>query len=202
VTTTVTKSIVSKFVVYLELLNEIQCPSVNVSIEEVHSTVSTRLILSLHSTFHVAASRTPDRNPVTSLKLNVCLAIHEAGELTSPIMNYSKKDEDAESAIMRVDRTSVFQEGQPCAHPLDSPFVVNTTQHDYSTPPPYSHEDAESYSQKLLFSSTRANDSLQTKPRLYSLVSRSCSRTKMPAYDRWFTLLSRSWLIPPRISLW
>ncbi len=27
-------------------------------------------------------------------------------------MSYSKKDEDADSALMRVDRTSVFQEGQ------------------------------------------------------------------------------------------
>jgi coatomer subunit gamma len=27
-------------------------------------------------------------------------------------MSYSKKDEDADQAIMRVDRTSVFQEGK------------------------------------------------------------------------------------------
>jgi hypothetical protein len=27
-------------------------------------------------------------------------------------MSYSKKDEDADQAIMRVDRTSVFQEGE------------------------------------------------------------------------------------------
>ena len=28
-------------------------------------------------------------------------------------MSYAKKDEDAEQAILKVDRTSVFQEGKP-----------------------------------------------------------------------------------------
>jgi hypothetical protein len=46
------------------------------------------------------------------LNQRLCPAIHEAGELTWPIMSYSKKDEDADQAIMRVDRTSVFQEGK------------------------------------------------------------------------------------------
>lgn len=35
-------------------------------------------------------------------------------------MSYSKKDEDGDQALMKVDRTSVFQEG-PQLEPLDPP---------------------------------------------------------------------------------
>ena len=48
-------------------------------------------------------------------------------------MSYGKRDEDAEQAIVKVDRTSVFQEGgqffpgMPQAH-------ADRMQHDYSTP--------------------------------------------------------------------
>jgi hypothetical protein len=38
-------------------------------------------------------------------------------------MSYSKKDEDADQAIMKVDRTSVFQEGQRT--PLGPPSQLN-----------------------------------------------------------------------------
>jgi len=35
-------------------------------------------------------------------------------------MSYGKKDEDAEQAILKVDRTAVFQEGRaPGIHPLE-----------------------------------------------------------------------------------
>jgi coatomer protein complex subunit gamma len=38
-------------------------------------------------------------------------------------MSYSKKDEDADTAMLRVDRTSVFQEGQRVVPPLQLFYV-------------------------------------------------------------------------------
>jgi len=32
---------------------------------------------------------------------------------TLPTMNYGKKDEDADTGLVRIDRTQVFQEGKP-----------------------------------------------------------------------------------------
>lgn len=40
------------------------------------------------------------------------IAIYEAEELPIFTMSYSKRDEDAESGVVKVDRTSVFQEGR------------------------------------------------------------------------------------------
>lgn len=70
-------------------------------------------------------------------------AIHEAEELTSFAMSYSKKDEDADTSIMRVDRTSVFQEGWSNPPPYSS--TANAGQHDCSIPPLSSLENAESF---------------------------------------------------------
>lgn len=66
------------------------------------------------------------------------------------MMSYSKKDEDGDSAIFKVDRTSVFQEGIPIPIPtssrythlinLSSPSIQLFT--DFSTKmPPSSNKD-------------------------------------------------------------
>lgn len=41
-------------------------------------------------------------------------------------MNYGKKDEDADTGLVRVDRTQVFQEGQTALleMPLRAPFAA------------------------------------------------------------------------------
>ena len=56
-------------------------------------------------------------------------------------MSYGKKDEDADQAIVKVDRTSVFQEGM-CQVVSSHRVPTNgTLQRDYSIPPPYRLED-------------------------------------------------------------
>lgn len=66
-------------------------------------------------------------------------------------MNYGKKDEDADTGLVRVDRTQVFQEGQAprvelqVAAPYQAHMLINTgEQRDCSTARPYSPEDVES----------------------------------------------------------
>lgn len=58
-------------------------------------------------------------------------------------MNYAKKDEDADTALMKVDRTSVFQEGWwllPSI--LYEPSRTHFHQLDSSTHRPSSRDDA------------------------------------------------------------
>jgi len=43
--------------------------------------------------------------------------------VTLPIMNYGKKDEDADTGLVKVDRTQVFQEGEP-AHKIQPNITV------------------------------------------------------------------------------
>jgi hypothetical protein len=49
-------------------------------------------------------------------------------------MSYSKKDEDGESAIFKVDRTSVFQEGLYTELLVLSSIGLNLWQLEYSIP--------------------------------------------------------------------
>ena len=56
-------------------------------------------------------------------------------------MSYGKKDEDADQAIVKVDRTSVFQEGSCQAVNAHGVSADSSLQRDYSTPPPYRRED-------------------------------------------------------------
>ncbi len=60
-------------------------------------------------------------------------------------MSYGKKDEDADQAIVKVDRTSVFQEGEIVGALSRLPKLIHTWQHDYSTPPRCRLEDVEYY---------------------------------------------------------
>jgi hypothetical protein len=57
-----------------------------------------------------ATSRDEFPLTVERLKARLQHAVHELGTL--PIMNYGKKDEDADSGLVKVDRTQVFQEGE------------------------------------------------------------------------------------------
>lgn len=61
-------------------------------------------------------------------------------------MSYGKKDEDADQAIVKVDRTSVFQEGTGDPHSLT--HADRTSKHAYSTPLQSLLEDAGFYSQR------------------------------------------------------
>lgn len=127
---------------------------------------------------------------------------NDAEELTSRTMSNFKKDEDADIAIMRVDRTSVFQEGELICYPTLIQQLMLSVQHDCSIPPRYNLEDAESFSPRLPSSSTLESDFLPTKQLPYSLESPNCFRTKMPAYGRWSILLSRRSHILLRILSW
>lgn len=70
------------------------------------------LNLSLPTAVLLATSRLLKAHALKPPGLDVLTEIHVAEELTPPTMSYSKKDEDADTAMLRVDRTSVFQEGQ------------------------------------------------------------------------------------------
>lgn len=65
-----------------------------------------------------------------------------------PNMNYGKKDEDADTGLVRVDRTQVFQEGQAARFcPLPNSTLKMLTceiQRACSTPRPYKLASAES----------------------------------------------------------
>jgi hypothetical protein len=37
---------------------------------------------------------------------------HQPNHVALPIMSYGKKDEDADSGLVKIDRTQVFQEGE------------------------------------------------------------------------------------------
>jgi hypothetical protein len=54
-------------------------------------------------------------------------------------MSYGKKDEDAEQAILKVDRTAVFQEGGQLTLRLPLLRKLTVCQPDYSTLLPYHH---------------------------------------------------------------
>lgn len=58
-------------------------------------------------------------------------------------MSYAKKDEDAEQAILKVDRTSVFQEGRFTT--LAVSLLLNLTQLDCSTLRLYHRYDVEGF---------------------------------------------------------
>lgn len=123
---------------------------------------------------------------------------------TSPRMNYGKKDEDADTGLVKIDRTQVFQEGEhsesestwrwaekmPCTLQLSNSEANRrrqSAQLDSSTAPRSSRDDAESSSPRSLSSSTRARSSRPTRPRRSSSASRSSSRTRMPVSARWST---------------
>lgn len=55
-------------------------------------------------------------------------------------MSYVKKDEDADQVMIKLDRTSVFQDGR-IPQPVNLLFI-DRTQLDYSTPHPYHRENA------------------------------------------------------------
>lgn len=65
-------------------------------------------------------------------------------------MNYGKKDEDADTGLVRVDRTQVFQEGQAACFLCPLPnatleMLTCETQRACSTPHPYKLESVESF---------------------------------------------------------
>ena len=60
-------------------------------------------------------------------------------------MSYGKKDEDADQAIVKVDRTSVFQEGMCQVCSVHRAATDGTLQRDCSIPRPYRLEDVVSY---------------------------------------------------------
>ena len=102
-------------------------------------------------------------------------------------MSYRKKDEDADQAIVKVDRTSVYQEGTAST---PSTVVSLTNMHikrGSSIHLPYHLEDVESYSPRLDSSSSPESGSLQTKLPLSSSAYPSCSKTKIPRYGKWYT---------------
>lgn len=127
---------------------------------------------------------------------------------TSPRMNYGKKDEDADTGLVKIDRTQVFQEGEhseskstafagdgrrrwmPCTLQLSNSEANRrrqSAQLDSSTAPRSSRDDAASSSPRSLSSSTRARSSRPTRPRRSSSASRSSSKTRMPVSARWST---------------
>jgi len=65
-------------------------------------------------------------------------------------MSYSKKDEDGDSAILKVDRTSVYQEGISTPLPLFIPACSSNQplQPVYSTLHRFLHGNAVSFSQR------------------------------------------------------
>lgn len=64
-------------------------------------------------------------------------------------MSYVKKDEDADQVMMKLDRTSVFQDGKPYLCLFKSLISYNldltSHQHGYSIPHPYHHGDVERF---------------------------------------------------------
>lgn len=53
------------------------------------------------------------RNSITSTgKPKSKPSLFPVDRLRSPTMNYGKKDDDADTALVKVDRTQVFQEGE------------------------------------------------------------------------------------------
>lgn len=98
-------------------------------------------------------------------------------------MSYSKKDEDADTALMRVDRSSVFQEGE-LEHPLQLKHATNGRQLDCSIPPLYNLADAGCYLQKLCCSLRKESNGQRKKQLPSSSEFRNCSKIKMPPYGR------------------
>lgn len=63
-------------------------------------------------------------------------------------MSYGKKDEDADTSLVKVDRTQVFQEGEQLRAPLPCPshlaVLTLVVQRVCSTARPYKRGNAES----------------------------------------------------------
>lgn len=60
-------------------------------------------------------------------------------------MSYGKKDEDADQAIVKVDRTSVFQEGMDRSAANYEPLLTGHLQQDCLTPHLFRQEDVVSF---------------------------------------------------------
>lgn len=126
-----------------------------------------------------------------------------------PTMSYLKKDEDADTGLVKLDRTQVFQEGEQVP-----PDAVRRRQQelivaDIGCPQPdsltarlFSRADVASFSPRSPCFSIRARSSLPSRPPPSSSASRSCSRTKMPVCARWSTWSSRSWPALLRTPSW
>ena len=99
-------------------------------------------------------------------------------------MSYSKKDEDADQAIVKVDRTAVFQEGRHSKPFHDHPRVIIYNQPVFSITRPYPLENAGYSLPRSLSYYLRGNLSLPTKLQTSSLASQSSSKTRTLPFGR------------------
>ena len=56
-------------------------------------------------------------------------------------MSYGKRDEDADQAIVKVDRTAVFQEGLRNPLNVNKLELISIAKHGSSIPPQYRRDD-------------------------------------------------------------
>jgi hypothetical protein len=73
---------------------------------------------------------------------------------------------------------------------------------DFSILPQFPLNDVEDSWPRSRFCFSRGRSSPRMRQRPCSLAYRSCSRTKMLRYDRWYTWWSKSSQIPQRMSSW
>ena len=99
-------------------------------------------------------------------------------------MSYGKKDEDADQAIVKVDRTAVFQEGNVHHLPRIITSLMGMDQLACSTTPPYPLGNVASSLQRYRSSFLLEIAFLQMKPRIFFSAYRSCSRTKTPLFAK------------------
>lgn len=99
-------------------------------------------------------------------------------------MSYSKKDEDADQAIVKVDRTAVFQEGGHSKPFHYHPKLTMYNQPVFSTTRPYPLENAGSSLPRLRSYSSRGNLSLPMKLQTSSSESQSSFKTRIPPFGR------------------
>lgn len=102
-------------------------------------------------------------------------------------MSYGKKDEDADQAIVKVDRTAVFQEGESDEGMAEKAALTENIQPVCSIPRPYRLEDVGYSSPRSPFFFSQASAFPPMRPLRSSSAFRSSSRIRMLLYGRWCT---------------
>ena len=97
-------------------------------------------------------------------------------------MSYGKKDEDADGAILKVDRTAVFQEG--LSMPTRTDNIVDHQQLVSSTTLPYRLGNVGYFSRRSPSYSLLGSPSPPMKPLIFSLAFPSYFKIKTPHYGK------------------
>src|ERR1700685_2389231 len=103
-------------------------------------------------------------------------------------MSYVKKDESADQPMMKLDRSSVFQDGIHCSPSLQCAlWILILSQQDCSILPLYLLEDVEPFLPRLLCSYSLARRSQRMRPQRSFSAYPSYSKIRIRLCDKWYT---------------